>query len=303
MEPGEKHVTIASKQKQIDRLKADLIKPEPLPPNSVLPRRESSGNEVLLTKGLSKGFAEPLFKNVDADQKNERVCLLGPNGCGKTLLRTISGRLEPDAGTYVIGANVRIGYYDQNVACDHPENDFRRVRRVPRLDAADPQHARAVSIPGRRGTSAWATSPAASLRASSCLLLMLLQLPAAGRADNHLDIASRGALEKALSDYGGTMLAITHDRYFISRLADRLLVMKTARSGRSRPKDAYKALLSEETDEEPSGQRAVISPPTDTSEQGRAGQRRTGLPAGRIVAEAERRPALEELLETRTQRL
>ncbi len=310
------YVTIASKQKQIDRLRAELVKPEPLPPELRFRFRavESSGNEVLLTKSLSKGFAEkPLFANVDVlIQKNERVCLLGPNGCGKTtLLRTISGQLEPDAGTYVVGANVRIGYYDQNVACDHPEKTiFDDVfDAFPRLE---PQQIRNTLgqflFPGdavykRMGDLSGgelARIQLLKLLMSGCNFLLL------DEPTNHLDIASREALEKALSDYGGTMLAVTHDRYFINRLADRLLVMKNGTvESIEGDWDAYKALLSEETaGEQPKSAEPEEQPVNEyvknKAARARAARARTELArAEKAVAEAERDVrALEELLET-----
>ena len=252
------YVTIASKQKQIDRLKAQLVPPEPLPKELRFNFRavDAAGNEVLRTKGLSKGFqGKKLFDDIDLlIGKNERVCLIGSNGCGKsTFLKTILGRLDPDKGSYVIGANVEIGYYDQNVACSDPEKTiFDDVYDAfPRLDPKQIRNTLGQFL--FRGDDVF--KKMGDLSGGELARIQLLKLMMSGcnfllldEPTNHLDITSREALENALSEYGGTMLIVTHDRYFINRLADRILIMHDGKiEAVQGDYDSYKEILLEKT--------------------------------------------------------
>ena len=229
------YVTIASKQKQIDRLKKDLVPPEPVPDelrfHFMAP--DATGNEVLRTDHLAKGFGgRTLFRNVDLlIKKNSKVFLLGGNGTGKsTFLKLICGELEPDSGSFVIGANVRTGYYDQNVRCDHPEKTiFDDIYdSFPSMDPKQIRNTLAQFL--FRGDDVF--KEMGSLSGGELARVQLLKLMMSGcnflildEPTNHLDISSREALENALSEYGGTMLIVSHDRYFINRIADRVLVL------------------------------------------------------------------------------
>ena len=229
------YVTIASKQKQIDRLKKDLVPPEPVPDelrfHFMAP--DATGNEALRTDHLTKGFGgRILFRDVDLlIRKNSKVFLLGGNGTGKsTFLKLIRGEIEPDGGSFVIGANVRTGYYDQNVRCDHPHKTiFDDVYdSFPSMDPKQIRNTLAQFL--FRGDDVF--KEMGSLSGGELARVQLLKLMMSGcnflildEPTNHLDIASREALENALSEYGGTMLIVSHDRYFINRIADRVLVL------------------------------------------------------------------------------
>ena len=261
------YVTIASKQKQIDRLKADLVKPDPLPAEFRFHFHavDAAGNEILRTKRLTKRFADKtLFEDADIlIKRNERVCLLGANGCGKsTFLKLIRGKLEPDAGSYAVGANVEIGYYDQNVTCLYPEKTiFDDVYDTfPRLE---PQQIRntlgqflfqgdaVFKRMGELSGGELARIQLLKLMMQGCNFLLL------DEPTNHLDIASREALENALADYGGTMLIVTHDRYFINKLADRVLIMHDGRiEAVEGDYDSYKELLLEDGQAHEAAERA-----------------------------------------------
>ncbi len=112
-------VTIASKQKQIERIKSTLVKPEEEPQGIRFKLRADAltANEVIVCRGLSKSYGgQTLFRNLDLlVRRDERVCLLGANGCGKTtLLKILTNQIEPDAGSYKLGSNVHVGYYEQS---------------------------------------------------------------------------------------------------------------------------------------------------------------------------------------------
>ena len=192
----------------------------------------TSGNEVLVTDSLKMGFENrPLFDNVSfSGAAGERVFLLGPNGCGKTtLLRILNGQLAPLKGTVRLGAKVTIGYYDQT----QERLDMKKIRPGAALRRLSvPVRDRAALRPGGLFCSGGTTysSPPPLLSGGERARLLLLTLMLArdnllllDEPTNHLDIASREALGEALSGYDGTLFIVSHDRYFINRMATRVL--------------------------------------------------------------------------------
>ena len=195
--------------------------------------RRRPGDDVLIAKDLEKGFqGRPLFKNFNLHLRaGDRVALIGPNGIGKTtLLRCLVGQLKPDGGVIIYGANVDAGYYDQQQEGLHPEktvmsevwDDF------PRMEPGDVRGVLALFLftgedvfqpigtlsGGERGRVALAKL---MLRRDNLLLL--------DEPTNHLDMDSREVLEHALDDFPGTILTVSHDRYFINRVCGRVLEM------------------------------------------------------------------------------
>ncbi len=234
---GQAHnfITAASKQKEADRIKTQLIAPESeLETMSMRfePRCES-GNDVLICRGLSKSFGEKrLFKNAAMHiRKGERVFILGGNGCGKTtLFRILTGRCAQDNGEYDYGANVEVGYFDQmqqnldlnKTAIDEVWDAF------PNLTQTQIRTAMASFL--FKGDDVF--KPLNKMSGGERARVSLLKLMLKGgnfllldEPTNHLDAASREELEKTLLDYSGTLLIISHDRYFINKLADRVLVL------------------------------------------------------------------------------
>jgi ATP-binding cassette subfamily F protein 3 len=189
------------------------------------------GNEVLTAKELSKTFSgAPLFRNASLQiMRGERAFLLGPNGCGKTtLLRMLTGELPKDTGSAVFGMNVKTGYFDQNLAGlsldkilldeiwdEHKEMTTTQVRNALAtfLFKGDVVYKSMGSLSG--GERARAALLKLMLSGANFLLL--------DEPTNHLDITSRETLERALMDFEGTMLIVSHDRYFINKLATRIL--------------------------------------------------------------------------------
>ena len=229
-------ITAASRQKEADRIKAQLVAPEGELETMRMrfePKCES-GNDVLMCRGLQKSFDEKhLFKNVNIHiRKGERVFVLGENGCGKTtLFKILTAALPQDRGEFEYGANVMVGYFDQmqqnlhleKTAIDEVWDTF------PNLSQTEVRSALAAFL--FKGEEVF--KPIAKMSGGERARVSLLKLMLKGsnlllldEPTNHLDAASREELENTLLDYSGTMLIISHDRYFINKLADRVLVLK-----------------------------------------------------------------------------
>ena len=222
-----------SKQKMVDRLKSQLEEPEKEAGtiHFDFTAKTVSGNEVLTVENLAMAFDQrPLFHSAGFSvRRGERVFLLGPNGCGKTtLLKILCGRLRPLKGYVRLGAKVSIGYYDQTQSGLHPEKTV--IDEVwdsyPDLDQTAIRSALAAFL--FRGEDVF--KPVALLSGGERARLLLLKLMMArdnllllDEPTNHLDIGSREALEEALSGYDGTIFIVSHDRYFINRMASRIL--------------------------------------------------------------------------------
>ena len=229
-------ITAASKQKQADRLKATLVEPErdSASIHFHFEAKEVGGNDVLAAKKLAKSFDGKLvFRNVDMlIKKGEKVFLLGDNGCGKTtLLNILAGRMRPTEGSYYLGSHVEEAYYEQTMTSLDPEATVlcevwdRYYTTISHKDICNALAAflfRGDEI--EKQIKLLSGGEAARVQMLKLMLtkanLLLLDEPT-----NHLDIASREALEAALEGYNGTMLIVTHDRYLVNRLADRILHM------------------------------------------------------------------------------
>ena len=223
-----------SRQKRVDRLRENLVDPEK--DNAVVKftfeAAQTSGNEVLVARDLSKSFDRPLFRGADLDvMRGERVFILGPNGCGKTtLLKILTDRLSADSGFVRLGAKVSIGYYDQvQQGLNEKKTALQELwDAYPHKTETELRCAMATFL--FRGDDVF--KPIGVMSGGERARLLLLKLMLAGdnfllldEPTNHLDIASREALEEALSDYDGTILAVSHDRYFINRMAGRVVAL------------------------------------------------------------------------------
>ena len=228
-------ITAASRQKQADRIKEQLVAPESELETMRMrfePKCES-GNDVLICRDLAKQFGDKrLFEDVSLHiRKGERVFILGQNGCGKTtLFRILTGKLPPDRGEYDYGANVMPGYFDQmqqnldlsKTAIDEVWDTF------PHLTQTEVRSALASFL--FKGEDVF--QPLSKMSGGERARISLLKLMLRGsnfllldEPTNHLDAASREELENTLLDYSGTMLIISHDRYFINKLAHRVLTL------------------------------------------------------------------------------
>ncbi len=226
------YVTAASKQKQIDRIEKTLEKPEDAPETIRFSFHsdDGCGNDVLEVKNLALSFdGKTLFSNVNIDiKKRERVFLIGANGCGKTsLFRILTGEYHEDFGSVKFGARVKFGYFDQAQRELHSEKTA--------IDEIHDEYPTMTETAVRTALAAFlfkgddVFKKISELSGGERARVALLKLMLSGanfllldEPTNHLDVNSCEALENALLNYDGTLFVISHDRYLINKLADRV---------------------------------------------------------------------------------
>jgi ATP-binding cassette subfamily F protein 3 len=205
-------------------------------------KTDKTSDLVLRCEGLGKSYGElTLFENLTFDILNgERLGITGPNGTGKTTLVELAlGRIEPSAGSIHVGKSLRIGYLDQHGDVLDPSRTV--------LDEAWSANPELVpeQVRNRLGTFLLSGDDVYKLcselsggqRSRLMLCKLVISAPDVLILDeptNHLDIASREMLEAALDDYTGTIIAVSHDRYFLDRIVDKLLVVGTDEFGNRR---------------------------------------------------------------------
>ncbi|SHG14926.1 ABC-F family ATP-binding cassette domain-containing protein [Ornithinibacillus halophilus] len=224
-----------SRRKQLEKMdKIDKPLGEESSASITFQVQKRSGNDVLKLNELSFGYDDqPLFKNINLHiNRGESIALVGPNGVGKTtLLKTILGKLQPTNGTVQLGTNVQIGYYDQEQANlnshktvlnelwdEYPTINEKDIRTIlgnflfSGDDVLKPVHSLSGGEKARLAL--------AKLRMQKANLLIL------DEPTNHLDIDSKEVLEAALMDFPGTIVFVSHDRYFINKIADQVVEMQ-----------------------------------------------------------------------------
>ena len=225
-------VTIRSKEKQLARM--ELVELAPKAPKDIRVRftaEEESAGDVMEVKDLAFDYgAKPLIKNLSfLIRKDERVMFLGPNGSGKsTLMKLMNSMLVPKNGRITLGYNIKIGYYDQEnrglndsktvfeeMHDEYPEKKDLELRSTLALflfDADDIEKKISTLSGGERARLTLAK-----------LILKKVNLLIMDEPTNHLDIGSCEALESALIAFPGTIIAVSHDRYFINKVATRII--------------------------------------------------------------------------------
>ncbi len=235
-------IAAESREKAIARMEK-VERPENLPQNIRFALQSSgeSGNDVLEVKNLSMAFGtNTLFTDLSfLVKKRERVFICGPNGCGKsTLIKILLGQLAPSAGEIELGYNVTIGYYDQenqnldegstvldelwNAYPGLTQTEIRNTLALFQFRGDDIEKEVRVLSGGERARLTLAK-----------LILSKMNLLILDEPTNHLDIGSREALENALSAFDGTIIAVSHDRYFTRKLANRFIDLSSDKEVRT----------------------------------------------------------------------
>jgi ATP-binding cassette subfamily F protein 3 len=226
---------VRSREKQLARIEETSEPPAPMPGAKISVRLESarraSNGFAFEAKGLGKAYAQPLFADLQIDvQQGERLGIVGPNGAGKsTLLRIFAGDMQPDRGVVRYNPAAAAAYFAQNT---HDQLDVTRTAVDAVLESAPPiTPERARSLLGRMRISGEAADkPVSAFSGGERRRIMLAALMARSadvllldEPTNDLDIDSREALELVLSDYEGAIVLVSHDRYLLNRLCDRVL--------------------------------------------------------------------------------
>ena len=224
---AESRLKLLAKMDKIERPKE-----APRPISLKFTREMQSGNDVLETKELAVGYTSPIVKGLNfLIKRGERVFIVGPNGCGKsTLIKTFIGSLEPVEGKLSVGYNVNVGYYDQenqnltesnsvleelwNAYPELKESEVRGTLASFRFFGDDVFKKVAMLSGGERARLTLAK-----------LILSHMNLLILDEPTNHLDIDSKEALEAALEGFDGTIITVSHDRYFIDKLASRIIAL------------------------------------------------------------------------------
>ena len=222
-----------SKEKALEKMEK-VERPDALPQSMKIQFQPvvESGYDVLKVKDLTMAFEQPLFENINFEvKKQERVALIGPNGIGKTtLFQILLGRLSQKSGKIKLGSKVMIGYYDQEhtslsfnktifqeISDTYPQMNNTEIRSACasfQFKGDDPFKTIDVLSGGERGRVVLM-----KLLLSKCNFLVL------DEPTNHLDIESKEVLEDALMSFQGTILFISHDRYFINKLSTKVVEM------------------------------------------------------------------------------
>ena len=221
-----------SREKMLDKMEV-LEKPVEID-NSMkitLKPRITSGNDVLIVEGLGKSFPPlTLFKDLNFSiKRGERVAIIGNNGTGKTtILKILNEIVPPDTGCFHLGSKVHIGYYDQEHHVLHNEKTiFEEISDdFPKLTNTEIRNLLAAFL--FTGDDVFKPIQALSGGEKGRVSLAKLMLSEANflildEPTNHLDITSKEILEEALNNYEGTVLYVSHDRYFINKTATRIL--------------------------------------------------------------------------------
>ena len=190
-----------------------------------------SGNDVLTVEGLSKAFpGQTLFTDINFEiKRGERVALIGNNGTGKTtILKILNGIVEADAGRFALGSKVQIGYYDQEHHVLHMEKTiFQEISDTyPTLTETEIRNMLAAFLFTGDDVFKLISSLSGGERGRVSLAKLMLSeanFLILDEPTNHLDIASKEILEEALNSYTGTVLYVSHDRYFINQTATRIM--------------------------------------------------------------------------------
>ncbi len=231
-------VTIRSKEKQLARMEKIELAPKPEKDiRLTFAEDEVTVNDVMEVKDLAFSYgSSPLIENLSfLVRREERVMVLGPNGCGKsTLMKLINSRLTPKAGKISLGYNIKIGYYDQEMRSLSTDGTVFSEMREEYPDKTDLElrSTLALFLFGEDDMDKEIRTLSGGERARLTLAKLILKkvnLLVLDEPTNHLDIGSCEALENALLAFSGTIIAVSHDRYFINKIATRIIELDRTR--------------------------------------------------------------------------
>ncbi|HEX4149060.1 MAG TPA: ABC-F family ATP-binding cassette domain-containing protein, partial [Pirellulales bacterium] len=233
---GQKHTQAEDRRKKLERI--ERVKPprQIVGPAMGFPPADRTGDIVLRVEQLAKSYDRPLFAGVTFDVlRGQRWGILGANGTGKTtLLRCIVGEQAADAGRAVLGSGVRVGYYDQMLSGLDEELSVVEAIRPSGKEFNEPERRQLLARFGLQGEAVF--QPVASLSGGERSRAALAQLAAddanflvLDEPTNHLDLWACDSLERSLNQFDGTLVFVSHDRYFLNRVADHLLIVEPDR--------------------------------------------------------------------------
>ena len=233
---GQKHQQAEDRRKKLERIERVEPPREIIAPTMAFPKATRTGDIVLRVEHVSKQYADWLFRDVQFDlQRGERWGILGPNGSGKTtLLRCLLGEVKPDEGNIIWGTGVQVGYFDQLLQQLDDETPVVDAIRPTHKEFFEKERRDLLARFGLTGDLAFQT--VGSLSGGERNRAALAQLAATDanvlvldEPTNHLDLWARDALESTLREFAGTVLFVSHDRYFLNRVADHVLVLEPDR--------------------------------------------------------------------------
>jgi len=272
---GQKHAQAEDRRKKLVRLEAELVAPprEIVEPPMAFPVAARSGDIIIKVDKAAKSYDRMLFEDLSFDiLRGQRWALLGPNGCGKTtLIRCLLGLEQPDAGSITLGQGLEVGYFDQQLAALDDDAEVVDAIRDKRNQLNTQQRRDLLARFGICGDTALQKvynlsggerCRAALARLAACEAnILILDEPT-----NHLDIWSRDALERALNDFDGTVLFVSHDRYFINKVVDHLLVFEPDKVSIIEGNyDTYQYLVGRKKDDAPEEKIGEVPPKPDKS--------------------------------------
>lgn len=296
---GDRHAQAEDRRKKLERM--ELVEPprEIASPAMSFPAASRTGDIVLRAERLSKRYDRPLFHNLSFDiLRGEKWGIVGPNGCGKTtLLHCLLGRTTADDGQVSLGAGVKVAFFDQRLADIPSDAVVMEAIRPDHKEFVDQQRRDLLAKFGITGDMAF--QRVGSLSGGERNRVALAKLAALDanvlildEPTNHLDLWARGALELALREFNGTVLFVSHDRYFLNQVADHLLVVEPGRfrviTGNY---DTYTHLVQQGLAADHRGSRIAAGPSKSTPAKSNAVAKGGGSAAGKSDGAGSEKPA------------